>query len=94
MSSTPCNVPVGDASLSPNESSIIEFHGDSDDRSLEMWQDQKTNKDETNRNRQSLNSVVSDDLSYKSYADKSVQGKWKRKKGPAPPRPIPHRRKV
>ncbi|XP_011153318.1 MICAL-like protein 1 isoform X2 [Harpegnathos saltator] len=90
--STPCNVaPISDT-LSASESSIIEFHGNSDDHNMEMWQDQKTNKDEANRNRQSLNSV-SDDL-YKSYADKSVQGKWKRKKGPAPPRPIPHRRKI
>ncbi|XP_032667703.1 FK506-binding protein 5 isoform X2 [Odontomachus brunneus] len=90
--STPCNMPIN-AAVSPSESSIIEFHGNSDDRSLEMWQDQKTNKDEMNRNRQSLSSA-SDDISYKSYADKSVQGKWKRKKGPAPPRPIPHRRKI
>ncbi|EZA50995.1 MICAL-like protein [Ooceraea biroi] len=56
---------------------------------------QKTNKDEANRNKQSLSNVLGvDDLSYKAYADKSVQGKWKRKKGPAPPRSIPHRRKI
>ncbi|RLU18308.1 hypothetical protein DMN91_008665 [Ooceraea biroi] len=60
-----------------------------------MWEDQKTNKDEANRNKQSLSNVLGvDDLSYKAYADKSVQGKWKRKKGPAPPRSIPHRRKI
>lgn len=43
-------------------------------------------KDETNRNRQEQN--------YTSYLDKSMEGKWKRKKGPAPARPIPTRRKV
>ncbi|XP_067213300.1 MICAL-like protein 1 isoform X2 [Linepithema humile] len=88
--STP--VSIGSA-LSFDESPIIKLHGTDDD--LNMWEDQKTNKDEANRNRQSLSGVsCADSLSYKSYADKSVQGKWKRKKGPAPPRPTPHRRKI
>ncbi|XP_011691645.1 PREDICTED: MICAL-like protein 1 [Wasmannia auropunctata] len=89
--STPRNVSIG---LSFDESPIVKIRGD--DRNLNMWEDQKTNKDETNRNRQSLSSVScgTDSSSYTSYADKSVQGKWKRKKGPAPPRPIPHRRKI
>lgn len=61
-----------------------------------LWEDQKTNKDEANRNRQSFTQVSSCDESfhYKPYLDKSVEGKWKRKKGPAPPCPIPHRRKI
>ncbi|EZA52985.1 MICAL-like protein [Ooceraea biroi] len=92
--STPCNVPIGSA-LSLDESPIIELRRTDDDHGLNMWEDQKTNKDEANRNRQSLSNVSGvDELSYKAYADKSVQGKWKRKKGPAPPRPIPHRRKI
>ncbi|XP_017878879.1 MICAL-like protein 1 isoform X2 [Ceratina calcarata] len=57
-----------------------------------LWEDQKTNKDEANRNRQSFGQVSCDE--YKPYLDKSVEGKWKRKKGPAPPCPIPHRRKI
>lgn len=90
--STPRNVSIGNA-LSFDESPIIKLRGD--DHNLNMWEDQKTNKDEANRNRQSLSNVsCTDSSSYTSYADKSVQGKWKRKKGPAPPRPIPHRRKV
>lgn len=90
--STPRNISIGSA---PNfaESPIIKLHGD--DCSLNMWEDQKTNKDEANRNRQSLSGIsCPDSSSYTSYTDKSIQGKWKRKKGPAPPRPIPHRRKV
>lgn len=89
--STPRNVSISNAP-SFDESPIIKLR--SDDRGLNMWEDQKTNKDEANRNRQSLNSVLCTDSSYTSYSDKSVQGKWKRKKGPAPPRPIPHRRKI
>ncbi|XP_077275749.1 MICAL-like protein isoform X1 [Temnothorax americanus] len=90
--STPCNISIGSA-LSFDESPIIKLGGD--DRNLNMWEDQKTNKDEANRNRQSLSTVsCTDSSSYTSYTDKSVQGKWKRKKGPAPPRPIPHRRKI
>ncbi|EGI67376.1 MICAL-like protein 2 [Acromyrmex echinatior] len=90
--STPRNISVGKG-LSLDESPIIKLRDD--DRSLNMWEDQKTNKDEANRNRQSLSSIsCTDSSSYMSYTDKSVQGKWKRKKGPAPPRPIPHRRKI
>ncbi|KAL6258432.1 hypothetical protein P5V15_010388 [Pogonomyrmex californicus] len=89
--STPRNVST-DSVLSFDESPIIRFR--SDDRNLSMWEDQKTNKDETNRNRQSLSNVTCDNPSCTSFTDKSVQGKWKRKKGPAPPRPIPHRRKI
>ncbi|KYN41365.1 MICAL-like protein 2 [Trachymyrmex septentrionalis] len=90
--STPRNISVGKG-LSLDESPIIKLRND--DRNLNMWEDQKTNKDEANRNRQSLSSIsCTDSSSYMSYTDKSVQGKWKRKKGPAPPRPIPHRRKI
>ncbi|XP_050451414.1 MICAL-like protein 1 isoform X2 [Cataglyphis hispanica] len=90
--STPRNVSIGSA-LSFEESPIIKPRDY--DHSLNMWEDQKTNKDEANRNRQSLSGIsCNDSSSYMSYSDKSVQGKWKRKKGPAPPRPIPHRRKI
>ncbi|XP_011866643.1 PREDICTED: probable serine/threonine-protein kinase kinX isoform X2 [Vollenhovia emeryi] len=90
--STPRNISIGSA-LTFDESPIIKLRDG--DRNLNMWEDQKTNKDEANRNRQSLSSIsCADSSSYTSYADKSVQGKWKRKKGPAPPRPIPHRRKI
>ncbi|KAG7209124.1 hypothetical protein KM043_015270 [Ampulex compressa] len=91
--STPLNLPVV-APLNFGESPIIENPTRNDDQDSNVWEDQKTNKDEANRNRQSLTSVSGESLSYKSYPDKSVQGKWKRKKGPAPPRPIPHRRKI
>ncbi|KYM95635.1 MICAL-like protein 2 [Cyphomyrmex costatus] len=90
--STPRNVSISKG-LSLDESPIIKLRDD--DRNLNMWEDQKTNKDEANRNRQSLSNIsCTDSSSYMSYTDKSVQGKWKRKKGPAPPRPIPHRRKI
>lgn len=90
--STPRNISI-DNTPSFDESPIIKLRDY--DHSLNMWEDQKTNKDEANRNRQSLSSITCiDSSSYTSYSDKSIQGKWKRKKGPAPPRPIPHRRKV
>lgn len=60
-----------------------------------IWEDEKTNKDETNRNRQSFPHITCEETFHcRSYLDKSMEGKWKRKKGPAPPCPIPHRRKV
>ncbi|GAB1859817.1 MICAL-like protein 2 [Camponotus japonicus] len=90
--STPRNISI-DNTPSFDESPIIKLRDY--DHSLNMWEDQKTNKDEANRNRQSLSSITCiDSSSYTSYSDKSIQGKWKRKKGPAPPRPIPHRRKI
>ncbi|KAI4488985.1 hypothetical protein M0804_004483 [Polistes exclamans] len=82
------------APLLLEESSIIQADEIADTR-VNMWEDQKNNKDEANRNRQSLTSISCVESSqFKSYPDKSVQGKWKRKKGPAPPRPTPHRRKI
>ena len=60
-----------------------------------IWEDEKTNKDETNRNRQSFPHITCEETFHcRSYLDKSMEGKWKRKKGPAPPCPIPHRRKI
>ncbi|XP_020282376.1 MICAL-like protein 1 [Pseudomyrmex gracilis] len=91
ISSTPCNVSTDSTNFNFDVSPIIKLRGTKDDQNI--WEDQKTNKDEANRNRQSLSGNSCDD-SLKSYNDKSVQGKWKRKKGPAPPRPIPHRRKI
>ncbi|CAL7948709.1 unnamed protein product [Xylocopa violacea] len=60
-----------------------------------VWEGQKTNKDEANRNRQSFMYASSEEnFHHKACLDKSIEGKWKRKKGPAPPCPIPHRRKI
>lgn len=79
--------------------SLIESFGaetPDEDRHSAIWDDQKNSKDETNRNRQSLG-TANDEISQHyavAFVDKSSQGKWKRKKGPAPPRPIPHKRKV
>ncbi|XP_046594982.1 MICAL-like protein 1 isoform X1 [Neodiprion lecontei] len=69
-----------------------------EERRSGIWDDQKSSKDETNRNRQSLFNIPDTDEGGQHYSaafvDKSAQGKWKRKKGPAPPRPIPHKRKI
>ncbi|KAK2588006.1 hypothetical protein KPH14_004081 [Odynerus spinipes] len=93
ITSTP-NASVG-TPLTLEESPINKTDEIAENRVNNMWEDQKNNKDEANRNRQSLTSIsCSESPSFKSYPDKSVQGKWKRKKGPAPPRPIPHRRKI
>ncbi|XP_076750621.1 MICAL-like protein isoform X2 [Xylocopa sonorina] len=60
-----------------------------------VWEGQKINKDEANRNRQSFMYASSEEnFHHKACLDKSIEGKWKRKKGPAPPCPIPHRRKI
>lgn len=91
LTSTPQNESIL-SHINCNESSIQELIDEDDICKLNMWEDQKSNKDEVNRTRQSLSCL--DNPSYVSYADKSVQGKWKRKKGPAPPRPVPLRRKV
>ncbi|XP_066588505.1 MICAL-like protein 1 [Prorops nasuta] len=77
------------------ESPIVDIHDTQAHHKLNMWEDQKINKDEANRSKQGMTSFSSgEDKTYKSHNDKSIQGKWKRKKGPAPPRPIPHRRKI
>ncbi|XP_058800455.1 MICAL-like protein 2 isoform X2 [Phymastichus coffea] len=47
----------------------------------------KLSKDQANRNTRSLGCG-------ECPLDKSLEGKWKRKKGPAPPRPTPLRRKI
>ncbi|XP_044734047.1 exonuclease 1-like isoform X2 [Chrysoperla carnea] len=70
---------------------------------------EKNSKDEKNRNRQSMTLATtphpiphqsdspadSSDISINlSPPNKSTYGKWKRKKGPAPPRPVPQRRQI
>ncbi|XP_052120221.1 MICAL-like protein 1 [Frankliniella occidentalis] len=50
---------------------------------------QKMQKDEANR---SMQAVGKEELTV--VRDKSTFGQWKRKKGPAPPRPMPQRRQV
>ncbi|XP_031349355.1 MICAL-like protein 2 [Photinus pyralis] len=60
------------------------------------WSDEKIMKDEVNRNRQSqiINSPESPLSEDYSIPNKSTYGKWKRRKGPAPSRPIPQRRHI
>lgn len=82
------------SSSSPTVLATSNYEGSSINR-CNAWEDQKTNKDETNRNRQSFTHMsCEENFHYMSYLDKSMEGKWKRKKGPAPPCPIPHKRKV
>lgn len=64
-------------------------------------EDEKNKKDVTNRNRQSQ---TSNDVNFGPISpgeqqqilgpNKSTFGQWKRKKGPAPPRPVPQRRQI
>ncbi|XP_046992344.1 MICAL-like protein 1 [Schistocerca americana] len=59
---------------------------------------EKTEKEAANRNRQSQTSITLDSTSLTdqspSAPNKSTFGQWKRKKGPAPPRPVPQRRQI
>ncbi|KAF5298197.1 hypothetical protein FQA39_LY02621 [Lamprigera yunnana] len=60
------------------------------------WEEEKIIKDEVNKNRQSQimsNSESSIDVDF-TTPNKSTYGKWKRRKGPAPCRPIPQRRHI
>lgn len=91
-SSSPCNTSIA-ATLNFDESPIVQS------RNMDQYQntsdDKKTNKDEENRSKQSLMHIpCGDNFDYKSFLDKSTQGKWKRKKGPAPTCPMLHKRKV
>nr|CAD7260788.1 unnamed protein product [Timema shepardi] len=59
----------------------------------------KNEKDVANRNRQSqvTNMVIAaseDPMRLTIAPNKSTFGQWKRKKGPAPPRPVPQRRQI
>ncbi|XP_055635654.1 MICAL-like protein 1 isoform X2 [Toxorhynchites rutilus septentrionalis] len=56
-----------------------------------QWEKMKDNKEAQNRNRQSQTSPISSQPdSYNSFmSNKSQQGKWKRRKGPAPALPVP-----
>uniref|UniRef100_A0A6P7FQY1 MICAL-like protein 1 isoform X2 n=1 Tax=Diabrotica virgifera virgifera TaxID=50390 RepID=A0A6P7FQY1_DIAVI len=60
-------------------------------------QQEKTAKDEVNRNRQSQdmqNDPVIEDSNLLSVPNKSTYGKWKRKKGLAPTKPVPQKRTI
>ncbi|XP_072379186.1 uncharacterized protein MICAL-like [Diabrotica undecimpunctata] len=60
-------------------------------------QKEKTAKDEVNRNRQSQdmqNDPVIEDSNLLSVPNKSTYGKWKRKKGLAPTKPVPQKRTI
>lgn len=57
-----------------------------------QWEKMKDNKEAQNRNRQSQTSPTSsqNNDTYNSFiSNKSQQGKWKRRKGPAPALPVP-----
>ncbi|KAF2893965.1 hypothetical protein ILUMI_12210 [Ignelater luminosus] len=61
------------------------------------WEKEKIIKDELNRNRQSqagMDSSSPENSSGLPVPNKSTYGKWKRRKGPAPSRPIPQRRNI
>ncbi|CAK9820244.1 MICAL-like protein 1 [Anthophora plagiata] len=90
--STPYNMtPVSTVNF--EESPIGKLHNVTKENNI--WEEQKTNKDEANRSRQNCTSFsCEENFHHKSYVDKSMEGKWKRKKGPAPACPIPHRRKI
>ncbi|XP_053599085.1 MICAL-like protein 1 isoform X3 [Microplitis demolitor] len=62
------------------------------ERENQSWEDIKVSKNEANRTKQSMSRSESNQ-DYTKF-DKSCQGKWKRKKAPAPARPIPQRRKI
>ncbi|KAI4462236.1 calponin y domain-containing protein [Holotrichia oblita] len=77
----------------------------SEDASLsttqEEWSSDKYEKDKVNENRRSQtfnNQNIISPQSKNAYQDyipnKSTYGKWKRKKGPAPSRPVPQRRMI
>ncbi|XP_058455531.1 protein-methionine sulfoxide oxidase mical3b isoform X2 [Malaya genurostris] len=77
---------------------LIPFKVDDDNLSLEanttserQWEKMKDNKEAQNRNRQSQTSPIGSNIdSYNSLiSNKSQQGKWKRRKGPAPALPVP-----
>ncbi|XP_043258667.1 MICAL-like protein 1 isoform X2 [Colletes gigas] len=92
QSSSPYNASIS-TTLNFEESPIIESRNMNKNQNAS--EDKKTNKDEANRSKQSLMHIpCGDNFDYKSYMDKSTQGKWKRKKGPAPPCPMPYKRKV
>lgn len=64
-----------------------------DIRSSRQWEKVKQNKESDNRNRQSLISNSSDGTGeFDRFYNKSQQGKWKRRKGPAPSLPVPPKR--
>ncbi|KAK0174825.1 hypothetical protein PV327_010549 [Microctonus hyperodae] len=84
------------SNLSLNESPVNKEQAIiNDDEERKIWEDVKVNKNEANRNKQSMK-IISPSESDQDYSfhDKSVQGKWKRKKAPAPARPVPQRRKI
>ncbi|XP_052891382.1 MICAL-like protein 1 isoform X2 [Anopheles moucheti] len=70
-------------------------HDASTNTSGRQWEKMKDNKEAQNRNRQSQSSPTSEGNSFGSpgggfsiLANKSSQGKWKRRKGPAPALPM------
>ena len=54
----------------------------------------KSQKDHDNIHRRSLNQVDQVQLTPMSPDKSNLDGKWKKKKGPAPPRPLPPKRQV
>ncbi|XP_022918551.2 MICAL-like protein 1 [Onthophagus taurus] len=59
------------------------------------WEEEKENKNVENQKRQSISDDSDHHPQRPSYIpNKSTYGKWKKKKGPAPSRPIPQKRNV
>ncbi|XP_076243448.1 MICAL-like protein [Calliopsis andreniformis] len=89
--SSPCGTTF--KSLNIEESPIIGQYSTTDNH--DEWRETKFNKDEFNKTRRNLaHDLNNESINYKPVIDKSIHGKWKRKKGPAPPCPVPHRRKI
>lgn len=86
--------------LTDDDSTPIKVTEDQELRaSSRQWEKVKENKESENRNRQSLISNSSDQMvvvggggEMDRFYNKSAQGKWKRRKGPAPSLPVPPKR--
>lgn len=61
---------------------------------MKKSENEKQEKDEENRKRQSFSNSETSSYLLRNAPNKSTYGKWKRKKGPAPSRPVPQRRSI
>ncbi|KDR08841.1 MICAL-like protein 1 isoform X2 [Zootermopsis nevadensis] len=89
------------AALSFSEAKLVVAKSEDSSSHSSEWEREKNKKDVTNRNRQSQtsNTITSGPVSPGEQQlifgpNKSTYGQWKRKKGPAPPRPVPQRRQI
>ncbi|XP_071454881.1 MICAL-like protein 2 isoform X2 [Hetaerina americana] len=107
---THVNSPESDKAPAPEEKEALlqgqasEVADDPSPTTRPPPESEKRQKDVENRNRQSRTSGGEEEDSGKDETqplvvgdrppDKSTFGQWKRKKGPAPPRPLPQKRKI